>query len=69
MVEAALGQARAQNNPLAGVIFKGLFSPIAVQRFGVATAHIKIGKQESLCGILNFALDPTLKANASGPPA
>ncbi len=68
LVESAIRQAKAHKNPLAGVILKGMFSPFAVESFGVATAHIKIGRQEHLCGLLNFVEAPK-KANVSAPPA
>jgi hypothetical protein len=69
LVEAALGQARERGNPLAGVILKGLFSPLVVKSFGATTVHIKIGREENLCGMLNFFEDPTLKASVSTQPA
>jgi hypothetical protein len=69
LMKGALEQASAQKAPFAGVILKGLFQPLPIPQLGAITAHIKIGDQEYLCGMLNLVLDPSLFANASPPPS
>jgi hypothetical protein len=67
LVRGAIDEAKSNNAPLAGVIFKGLISPFAVPSPGIATAHIRVGKHEHLCGMLNLTINPNLNANASPP--
>ena len=69
LVKDALNQAKAQKIPLAGVVLKALFSQLLIESAGVVTAHIKIGKREHLCGVLNLGVDPNLIATALPPPA
>jgi hypothetical protein len=69
LVKQALEDAKSQGNPLAGVVLKGMFTPLPVPTFGVITAFIKIGEQEHLCGFLNLTLaEPANPSGTESPP-
>ena len=73
LVKSAIDEAKSKKNPLAGLIFKVVFSPLKIQALGVVTALIKIGKREHLCGMLNLGLNPAATASpplsSQSPPA
>jgi hypothetical protein len=71
LVEKAIRDAKAQNHPLAGLILKGMFTPLPVPSPGTILAHIKIGDRECVCGALTLVvLDQTSPdAGASQPQA
>jgi len=58
LVEAAIRQAKAHKNPLAGVILKGMFSPFAVESFGVATAPHQDWETRASVRVIEFSSKP-----------
>jgi hypothetical protein len=67
LVKSAIDEARSKNNPLAGLIFKAVISPLHVRSLGVVSAFVRTGKQEILCGILNLAVNPAVSTSSPQP--
>jgi hypothetical protein len=65
LVKEAFATARSQNVQLAGVIFKGLFSPLPVPRLGAINVIVSIGARQHILGTLNVIIGPA--ASASQP--
>jgi hypothetical protein len=70
IVEMAFKEAKAQQNPAAGVVMKGLFSLLPIQTNGVITVMLEVGDREYQAGTLNIILaaQPNPAATASPPP-
>jgi hypothetical protein len=53
-LEKAFADAAAKNNPMVGVIFKGVATPVQLRASGVAKATVTINGEEILCATLNI---------------
>jgi hypothetical protein len=54
--DKAFADAAKNNNPMVGVIFKGLASPIQLSKPGLATATVTIEGEEIVCAMLNIQI-------------
>lgn len=68
LMEKSFREAKANGNVLAGIILKGIFSPLPVPSPGKILAYIKIGDDELLCGALNIAPNPSQPSPTALPP-
>lgn len=58
LVRDAFNTAKSNNAPLAGVVLKGIFSPLPLPSFGAISAIVRIGAREHVLGTLNVVIDP-----------
>lgn len=67
LVRESFLTARSKNSQLAGIILKGVFSPLPIPRDGAMNAIVTIAGVQRALGTLNVVIDPA--ANASEPPS
>lgn len=67
LVKESFATAKSNNAQLAGVILKGLFSPLPLSSPGAIKAIVRIGAEQHVLGVLNVIIDPA--ATASPPPS
>jgi hypothetical protein len=67
LVKASFDAAKSNNAQVAGIILKGLFSPLPILGLGAINAIVSIGGRQHILGTLNVIIDPA--ASASPPPS
>jgi hypothetical protein len=55
-IDKAFADAREKNNPLVGIIFKGVASPLPLSTSGVGSAFVTVEGQEHLAAIINIQI-------------
>jgi hypothetical protein len=62
LVKGGFATARDNNVQLAGIILKGLFSPLPISSVGAINAIVSIGARQHILGTLNVIIDPAATA-------
>jgi len=65
LVREALNTAKSNRAPLAGVVLKGIFSPLPLPSLGAINAIVRVGAREHVVGTLNVVIDPAASVSVS----
>jgi hypothetical protein len=55
-IDKAFADAAEKNNPMVGIIFKGVASPVQISKSGLATATVTIEQKEIVCAMMNIQI-------------
>jgi hypothetical protein len=55
-IDKAFADAREKNNPLVGIIFKGVASPLTLTTSGVGSVFVTVDGEEHLAAIINIQI-------------
>ena len=67
LVKASFDTAKSNNVKVAGIILKGIFSPLPILGLGTINAIISIEGRQHILGILNVIIDPAASASQPQP--